>query len=251
MLHTTGLAPSKRAFRAPTGSIRMKPHKTLAPPCATSPGSATRTKNGDISRWLLHACAPLLLMLSACGASGGDAAPTLSLEAISTSAYQTFSAEMATKLALTPPSNTPAPSPFPTLPLPSPFATFAFASSTPLTGGGSDCDNLAYVADVTIPDKTRLDPGQKFVKTWLVQNTGTCTWTTSYKLSHVDGQQMSGSAVYVPLPVPPAQQVQMSVDLKAPTSPGDYYGRWQVQNEQKRAFGSFLTVVIKVVPLAP
>jgi len=203
--------------------------------------------------WLPLICALALVSLSACGFSNANATPTLGLEAISTYAAQTFAAKMAASAALTPtqaPSPAAPPSPFPTFAPAAPLPTISFSNPTPLSSGGTDCDKSAFIADVTIPDKTRLDPGQKFVKTWLVQNTGTCPWSTTYKLSFVDGSKMAGSDAFVPLEVPVGQQAQLSVKLEAPTSPGDYYGRWKMYNANDIPFGSILTVVIKVSPLA-
>ncbi len=212
---------------------------------------ATLTKS---SLWLPLICVATLLGLSACGSAKAEATPTLGLEAISTFAAQTFTADMATNAALTPPTPVPSPtvlpSPFPTLAPVLPFPTLAVSNSTALPSGGANCDNAIFVADVTIPDNTHLDPGEKFTKTWLVQNNGTCPWTTSYKLTYVDGLQMDGSDVFVPAGSPCSQQVHISVNMEAPTSPGDYYGRWQLHNANDVAFGSILTVVIKVDPLA-
>ena len=199
-------------------------------------------------RFLLG-CVPAVLFLSACGPSARDVTPSMGAEAVFTSAAETFSAQLATQKALSTPTKTSPPSPYPTLPPPLPLATISFASSTPLAEDSGDCNNAIFVADVTIPDKTQLNPGQKFAKTWLVQNTGTCPWTTDYRISFVDGLQMDGSDAYVPIGVPVGTQVEMTVSLKAPTSPGDYYGRWVMQNKEKQPFGSFLTVVIKVIPL--
>jgi hypothetical protein len=211
------------------------------------------TNDRNRRTWLALICALALVGLSACGSSAGAATPILGLEAISTYAAQTFAANMATSAALTPtqaPSPAAPPSPFPTFAPAAPLPTISFSNPTPLSSGGTDCDKSAFIADITIPDKTRLDPGQKFVKTWLVQNTGTCAWSTSYKLSYVDGSEMAGADVFVPLEVPVGQQAQLSVKLQAPTSPGDYYGRWKMYNASKIPFGSILTVVIKVGPLA-
>lgn len=205
---------------------------------------------------LLHALSgAFLLILTACGTGGKDATPTIGAEAVFTFAAQTFEANLSTQAALVPPTDTPAPTPtqlpaVPTLP-PLSVPTIAFESPTPLLGGGAACSDAAFVADVTIPDKTRLDPGQKFSKTWRVQNIGTCPWNTSYKLTFHNGLQMGGDDVYVPLPVPVGQQVDLTEDLRAPTSPGDYFGRWQLQDDQERPFGSILSVVIKVVSLTP
>ena len=207
------------------------------------------TDNRNQHTWLPVICALALLGLSACGSSKADTTPTLGLEAISTFAAQTFAAKMATSAALTPtqaPSPAAPPSPFPTFAPPDVLPTISFDNPTPLASGGTDCDKSSFIADITIPDKTRLDPGQKFVKTWLVQNTGTCPWSTSYKLAYIDGSKMAGSDIHVPLDVPVGQQAQLSVKMEAPTSPGDYFGRWKMYNANNVAFGSILTVVIKV-----
>jgi hypothetical protein len=188
-----------------------------------------------------------MLLLSACG-SAADATPTLSLEGIATSAYMTFSAEMATKEALTPPTNTPAPSPtpFPTLAQASPLATFALASSTPLVGGTSDCDDAVYASDLTIPDGTIMKPGEIFVKTWRFLNSGTCAWSTTYKLVFVNGDSMGAASAGVPIPVPVNSQGDISVTLKAPDDSGTYKGNWQLQNDKNQPFGSIVYVQIQV-----
>lgn len=210
-------------------------------------------KSGKSRRVLLLAAMPFFLMLAGCGGGKTTSIPTLSVEEIFTSAAQTFDAQQATELALTPPTGTPVPetpSPFPTLAPPSsagPLPTISFTSATVASDSAPGCDNAAYVADLTIPDKTRLDPSQSFTKKWRVQNTGTCTWDSTYQLTFLDGEHMNGPAnVNMGLSVPPGQQADLSVDLQAPSSPGDFYGRWQMQNPQGAKFGSILTVVIKV-----
>src|SRR5512133_2298041 len=59
-------------------------------------------------------------------------------------------------------------------------------------------DSALFVEDVTYPDHTRLDPGEKFTKTWKIQNTGTCTWT-GYTAAFVSGDPMDApDSVSVP-----------------------------------------------------
>jgi hypothetical protein len=200
----------------------------------------------------------LTLSVAACGSKAAKSTPTFSVEAIFTAAYQTFTAKQATDLALTPPTYTPAPTPRPTLPRPSPLPSISFLPTGPFstptlsTGGQSACDDAEYIADVTVPDGTKFDPGKKFVKTWLLQNTGSCAWNSSYKLSFSSGEQMGGHDVFLPLTsVDVGKQVQMSVNLVAPDSAGDYFGKWQMENDKGKSFGSFLTVVIKVGTTAP
>jgi hypothetical protein len=185
------------------------------------------------------ACAPVLLALMACGSSASDSTPTPGLEALYTVAYQTFSAQVATELALTPPTDTPPPSVTPT-------ASEA-ARSTARAGGGIGCDNAAFVYDVTIPDGSVIPAGAPFVKTWMLKNTGSCAWSPAYKLSYQSGEQMGGTDVSLTLPVQPGQQVPVSVNLVAPATPGTYKGIWRMHNDKAQAFGDAPYVAIDVM----
>ena len=44
-----------------------------------------------------------------------------------------------------------------------------------------------FLQDVTIPDNTIIAPGGTFVKTWLLQNNGTCAWDNSTVAVFVGG----------------------------------------------------------------
>ena len=153
--------------------------------------------------------------------------PTPTFDATQTAAAQTASAVLtqATSLTVTPQ---------------------ATASSTPLPPGPSG-DRVVFVADVTIPDGTVIAPGAAFVKTWRLQNAGTSTWTTSYSLAFVSGEQM-GTINSVPLAqsVGPGAQIDISVDLVAPTNPGTYQGYWKMKNASGQFFNESVYVLIAV-----
>jgi len=193
----------------------------------------------------LLACAAALLILTACSPSkvvgafptNRDLTPTLSVDAVYTAAIQTFSAQ----LPLTAPTDTPSPTLSVTLPPPS-----AASNPNPNPPGQGACDNATYLSDVTIPDGTLIAAGAKFTKTWLIQNTGACSWSTSYKLSFDSGDQMGGADVSLASPVPAGQQVAISVNLVAPTAPGTYKGTWRMHNQVGQAFGDFPYVEISV-----
>jgi fibronectin type 3 domain-containing protein len=103
---------------------------------------------------------------------------------------------------------------------------------------GPGCDRAAFVTDVTVPDGTVFAPGEAFVKTWRLKNVGTCTWTTSYKLVFISGEQMGGpSSQNLPTSVPPGGTVDVSVNLTAPASPGTYNGFWKFENASSQKFG--------------
>jgi ABC-type amino acid transport substrate-binding protein len=109
------------------------------------------------------------------------------------------------------------------------------------------CDYMTFVADLTVPDGTQINPGQGFTKTWRIQNTGTCTWDASYTFAFVQGNAMSGQTQNINGSVAPGQTYDVSVNMTAPTTPGNYGGEWQMVNGQGVPFGTRVWVHI-VVP---
>jgi len=105
----------------------------------------------------------------------------------------------------------------------------------------------SFVSDVTIPDGTELDPGASFVKTWRVENSGTCDWEEGFQLLFASGDQLGGPAG-VDLPsLAVGEGLDISVDLTAPSSPGTYQGDWRFRSLEGSLFGTNLIVEI-VVP---
>lgn len=114
-------------------------------------------------------------------------------------------------------------------------------------------DDMKFIADVTYDDTNLVpvvNPGQQFVKTWRVMNTGTCAWTNQYSLAFVSGNvpaaQMGGQPVFVKGMVPPGGTYDFSATLVAPQYPGQYQAFWQLNNAQKLPFGQKVWVRIQV-----
>lgn len=114
-------------------------------------------------------------------------------------------------------------------------------------------DGMKFVADVTYGDNNMknppyVKPGEGFVKTWRVQNTGTCTWTSDYQLLYAYGNitaaQMGGQPINIPGYVAPGQSIDLSVTLIAPNEPLTYQGFWQIKNAEGRHFGQTIWVAI-------
>lgn len=121
---------------------------------------------------------------------------------------------------------------------PTPTATVTTGpSKTP--GPTTSCDKLTFVSDLDVPDGKVFAPGAAFIKTWRVKNTGTCTWTTSYKLVFVSGEQMGAASAEINLKstINPNTTVDISVPLAAPAANGNYRGYWQLKNAQGALFG--------------
>jgi hypothetical protein len=99
-------------------------------------------------------------------------------------------------------------------------------------------DKAIFIQDVTVLDDTRFSPGESFLKTWRLGNSGTCTWTTNYALIFIDGDQMTGSSpVPLSIEVLPGQMIDLSIELVAPASSGTYRGNWMLRNNDDESFG--------------
>lgn len=100
------------------------------------------------------------------------------------------------------------------------------------------CDRAWFLGDVTVPDGTVFAPGETFTKTWKLRNVGSCTWTTDYSLVFSTGDQMGGPvSINLPASVGPREEIDLSVDLVAPATPGSYRGNWLLKNAAGDFFG--------------
>jgi uncharacterized protein YkwD len=109
-------------------------------------------------------------------------------------------------------------------------------------------DSAVFVEDVTVPDNTRLEAGEKFTKTWKLQNTGSCTWT-DYTIAFVSGDKMDAPDT---VPVPETElsaTVEVSVDLVAPSEDGAYTGNFELLNAEGESIplGTEPTFWVKIV----
>ena len=91
---------------------------------------------------------------------------------------------------------------------------------------------------MTIPDGARLDPETSFTKIWRLQNTGTCSWTTSYALVFYSGDRMDGpTVVSLPRNVNPGDTIDLSIHLTTPHRAGTYHGNWMLRDSNRNLFG--------------
>ncbi len=94
----------------------------------------------------------------------------------------------------------------------------------------ADCkDSAILLKDVTIPDNTQMQAGEKFTKTWEFQNNGTCPWV-NYTVKFSFGDQMN-APLSAPIPdTAPKKNAQVSVELTAPTSNGAFTGNFTLND---------------------
>lgn len=186
----------------------------------------------------------LAVLLTACAPAQPLApSPTpVDIAAIQTQTVQTVVAAVTQTVAALPtetpqpPTETPVPAPTST---PTPQDT---PTATPVI-----CNNAVFLEDITIPDETEVQAGQRFTKTWKVKNTGACDWTRAYSLRYGFGDRMGGPISYLDRIVTPEGEVEISVALVAPQLPGAYRGYWVLYDNNGYTFGEYLSVII-VVP---
>jgi hypothetical protein len=183
-------------------------------------------------------------LLQSCSGNGSSKATEMSPETIYTSvaASLTANAKSQPTFTLTPElTSTVTPTKEATISIP----TLAQAAMTNVSDA-LVCDNAAFIGDVTMTDGTTVSPGETFTKTWRVQNTGSCTWSTSYVLAFNSGDSMSGVSTVFPYAVTSGNQMDISIAMTAPTDLGTYVGYWKLQNSAGTIFGQTLYVQIKV-----
>jgi hypothetical protein len=198
----------------------------------------------------------LAILIAAC-APATPVESTPDVNAIRTSAAHTVVAEFTlTSAAFTPTSS--APTETPTLAVPTETATLVLAidpTQVALGTPGALCDDYSFdltTLDVTIPDGTPVTAGQEFVKTWKIKNVGICTWNTDYEpifsYSSPPNNDMDAQPIPLTALVAPGQEVDVSVQFTAPTTPGEYTGYWQMVNAQGIPFGKKdFILIVKIV----
>jgi hypothetical protein len=96
-----------------------------------------------------------------------------------------------------------------------------------------------------------MNSGEGFTKTWLVKNTGTCTWEAGFKLVLVSGEAMGGTSLVLKDPVSVGAEVELSVLMTAPTKTGTFRGDWRMSTPSGAYFGDYLWVIIVVGAALP
>lgn len=99
-------------------------------------------------------------------------------------------------------------------------------------------DGSSFIADVTIPDGTVVEPGEQFVKVWEIQNTGSVRWHDRY-LERTD-MPLGPKDCRTPGRIPvgntsPGERIKIAVDVRAPsTAHANCMVRWKMIDESGR-----------------
>jgi hypothetical protein len=183
------------------------------------------------------------LLLTACGASPATPAePTPDVAAVRTSAASTVVAQFTLTAALFTPTLPP-----PAIETNTPGPTATETATQPVVAQVTNAEGTTIplrdkyswdplTVDVNYPDNSTVAPGENFTKTWKIKNIGTGTWGQGYRLIFSYGERMSGEAVPLSAAIAPGEEVEVSVNFKAPDLPGTYQSFWTMQNDKGIAF---------------
>jgi hypothetical protein len=194
----------------------------------------------------------LSILLSSCNLQA--ASPTQmgpdQINTIAAATVQALTTQMAPPPATATPLATEVPTATATLAVPTlnltGIPTLSLATSTliplPTTAGSTECNKVMFLSDETIPDNTVFKPESKFVKTWKIQNNGTCTWTTLYSAFMFSNDpaspEITGEAdTNMKASITPGGTVLISVNLVAPKEEGTYTQYWKMQDADGKPFG--------------
>lgn len=83
-------------------------------------------------------------------------------------------------------------------------------------------------------------------KQWLVQNSGTCNWDSTYKLKWVGGNTFGVSEEQPLFPARAGTQATLRILFTAPIEPGAYESAWQAVDPDGNFFGDLVFIKITV-----
>jgi len=153
-------------------------------------------------------------------------------------------------------------------PDPNPPADPATETAEPAEAGPP---SMAFVADVTLPDGTVVQPGELLLKIWRVENNGGAAWETEWPpflLTFDAGDQLSGpstaQALFYPpgvelslesdfmvwsdpyISLEPGEQADLPLLLRAPEAAGHYRGYWMlVSGEGEELGGLYVDIIVE------
>ena len=119
-------------------------------------------------------------------------------------------------------------------------------TSTPAPKKDSCENDATFVADLTIPDYSKLAPNTPISKLWQIRNTGTCPWGPGYSVVFKEGHAMTAKLQHALYPAKPDANAIIQIDMTTPSSPGDYQGYWLLYDPDGIMFGHKLFVKITV-----
>ncbi len=133
-------------------------------------------------------------------------------------------------------------------PIPALYTAVPAPTLTATATAGPCANNLEFLQDVTIPDGTSISVGGTIDKQWLVKNSGTCNWDSTYRLKWIGGDPLGALQEQSIFPARAGTQATLRILFTAPTVEGTYESAWQAYGPDGIAFGDPVFMMIVVSP---
>lgn len=124
--------------------------------------------------------------------------------------------------------------------------------STPLptvfpTVDPAECTNdLTFLEDLTIPDNMFASFGLALDKQWRVENSGTCHWSSAYRLRNIGGAALGAPQEIALYPARAGTQATLRILFTAPFAEGVYESAWQAMDPGGNPFGDPIYIRVAV-----
>lgn len=114
--------------------------------------------------------------------------------------------------------------------------------------------SMTLIKDVTVGEGEEVPPNTRFVKSWKIQNPGTCLsryfvillissttgreqWPLGCSLRFLGGAQMTSQDRVSVEPLHPGHSCDVSIEMLSPPTPGIYEGQWKMSTPSGLFFG--------------
>ena len=105
------------------------------------------------------------------------------------------------------------------------------------------------MSDLTIPDNTSIAYGSTIDKQWMVENSGSCHWSSEYRLKHIGGAGLDAPEEIALYPARAGTQAIIQIRFVTPFTDGEYESAWQAFDADGLAFGD--PIFIRIIAIAP
>jgi hypothetical protein len=105
---------------------------------------------------------------------------------------------------------------------------------------------LSFLKDLTIPDGTKVSPGEHLDKRWLVKNSGACNWDDTYRILLIAGPGLGAQSEQALFPARSSTQAVIRMNFIAPYTAGTYRSAWQAHDPEGAPFGDLFFIEFAV-----
>ena len=129
--------------------------------------------------------------------------------------------------------------PIQTMQISSPTVGLTNTPAAPVSPTSIPCNWAAFEADATYPDGTEVLAGTAIEKKWRLQNIGSCSWTSAYRIVFQSGTRMNApdQVEFTTQQVPPGQSIELGVPLTVPDGSGTYRANFMLKSPDGIIFG--------------